>query len=262
MVKNTLGAAKAPTATASTSIVEYQSNGELVKISPDMIKKYLVSGNGTVNDQEVMMFLSLCRYQHLNPFLREAYLIKYGSNSPATMVVGKDLFEKRAARNPRYQGKECGILVVNLGGEIEEREGTFYMDGEQLVGGWARIFVEGRDKPEYESVSLREYAGRKADGSLNGQWAKMPATMIKKVAVAHALRAAFPEEFGALYAPEEIPEATAQPLPDAPVVPVEAPVEVEVVESTPEPVKAPKKAKKSAEEAMLDSLEDEIFGGN
>ena len=79
-----------------TGIVEYESNGEIVKLSPTMIKKYLVSGGGQVTDQEVMMFLSLCRYQHLNPFLKEAYLIKYGNKNPATMVTGKEVFTKRA----------------------------------------------------------------------------------------------------------------------------------------------------------------------
>lgn len=52
----------------NTGIVEYESNGEIVKISPTTVRKYLVSGGGNVSDQEVMMFMSLCRYQHLNPF--------------------------------------------------------------------------------------------------------------------------------------------------------------------------------------------------
>ena len=61
----------------NTQIVEYEANGELVKLSPNMIRKYLVNGGGNVSDGEVMMFMSLCKYQHLNPFLKEAYLIKY-----------------------------------------------------------------------------------------------------------------------------------------------------------------------------------------
>ena len=95
----------------NTQIVKYESNGEVVKISSDMVKKYLVSGGGNVTDGEVMMFMSLCRYQHLNPFLREAYLIKYGSNDPATIVTGKDVFTKRADSNPNYKGKKAGIIV-------------------------------------------------------------------------------------------------------------------------------------------------------
>lgn len=184
----------------------YLANGEEVKLSAAMVKKYLVSGDASaVTDQEVMMFLTLCKYQHLNPFLREAYLIKYG-NSPATIVTGKDTFTKRAAKNPNYKGKEAGIIVINLKGEIEQREGTFALKDEQIVGGWARIFAKDRE-PELYTVSFDEYAGRKKDGSLNSQWATKPATMIRKVAVVQGLRECFPEDFEGLYSPEEMSTA-------------------------------------------------------
>ena len=68
--------------------VKYESNGTEVTLSPAIIKKYLVNGQGNVTDQEVVMFLNLCKAQRLNPFLREAYLIKYGSK-PATIVTGR-----------------------------------------------------------------------------------------------------------------------------------------------------------------------------
>lgn len=187
----------------NTQIVEYEANGEIVKISPTMIRKYLVSGGGNVSDGEVMMFLSLCRYQHLNPFLKEAYLIKYGSNDPATIVTGKDVFTKRAEANPNYKGKKAGIVVLKKDGTAEEREGTMVLPGEKLVGGWAKIFVDGRE-PEYQSVSFDEYAGKKKDGTLNSQWSKKPATMIRKVALVQALREAFPDRFQGLYASEEM----------------------------------------------------------
>lgn len=186
----------------------YLANGEEVKLSASMVKKYLVSGDAAnVTDQEVMMFLTLCKYQHLNPFLREAYLIKYG-NSPATIVTGKDTFTKRAAKNPNYKGKEAGIIVINLSGEIEQREGTFALPNEKIVGGWARIFVKDRE-PELYTVSFEEYVGRKKDGTLNNQWATKPATMIRKVAVVQGLRECFPEDFEGLYSPEEM--STANP---------------------------------------------------
>lgn len=184
----------------------YLANGEEVKLSAAMVKKYLVSGDASaVTDQEVMMFLTLCKYQHLNPFLREAYLIKYGT-SPATIVTGKDTFTKRAAKNPNYKGKEAGVIVINLKGEIEHREGTFVLKDEQIVGGWARIFAKDRE-PELYTVSFDEYAGRKKDGTLNSQWATKPATMIRKVAVVQGLRECFPEDFEGLYSPEEMSTA-------------------------------------------------------
>ncbi len=193
-------------------LVEYEANGELVKLSPTTVKKYLVSGGGNVSDQEVMMFLSLCRYQHLNPFLKEAYLIKYGSNDPATIVVGKDVFTKRADATPTYGGKQAGVIVLDKNGEVKEREGALVLPNETLVGGWAKVFIKGHDTPEYASVSFEEYVGRKKSGEINGQWSKKPATMIRKVAVVQALREAFPDRFQGMYAQEEFPEVSGAKL--------------------------------------------------
>lgn len=188
---------------SNTGLVEYESNGEIVKLSTTTIKNYLVSGGGNVTDQEVFMFLSLCRFQHLNPFLREAYLIKFGNN-PAQMVVGKDYFIKKAKKNPNFKGKQTGIIILKGNGEIEEREGSFYLPNEKVVGGWAKVYIKDYDCPEYAAVSFEEYAGRKSNGELNNQWKTKPATMIRKVALVQALREAFPDEYGGLYSQEEM----------------------------------------------------------
>ena len=208
----------APTATKKNDVKEYMANGEVVRLSPAIIRKYLVNGGGNVTDEEIMMFLSLCRFQHLNPFLREAYLIKYGSQ-PATMVVGKDVFIKRAKKSPEFLGFQAGIIVIDVDGHLAEREGTYYdKDGETLVGGWAKVHIKGYDVPVYASVSLDEYSGRKRDGEVNGQWAGKPATMIRKVALMQALREAFPEQNSGLYTPEEISGTQEIVLDEAPVV--------------------------------------------
>lgn len=209
----------------NTGMVEYESGGQMVKLSPKMIRSYLVSGGGNVTDQEVMMFLSLCKFQHLNPFLKEAHLIKFGS-SPATMVVGKDVFTKRARRNPDYMGKKAGIIVLDENGNMIEREGTFYLKNETIVGGWAKVYIKGYETPEYAAVSFEEYAGRKSNGELNSQWATKPATMIRKVALVQALREAFPEETAGMYAPEEVPEASEIVLEDSASEPVPMPEEM------------------------------------
>ena len=207
------------TATAQgDGIVTYMAGNEEIRLSPDIVKRYLVSGGGNVTDQEVFMFLQMCRTQHLNPFLREAYCIKYGDRNPATMVVGKETFTKRARRNPDYQGSEAGIIVRDLEtGEVKEVPGTVFVKGQELVGGWARVYITGLAVPTYISVPFNEYAGRKQDGSLNGMWATKPATMIRKVALLQALREAFPEDMGGLYGAEEINTIDSEKLPEAPV---------------------------------------------
>lgn len=199
-VSNTLRAQKPMT----DKPVEYKCGEETVKLSPTIIRNYLVNGNGNVTDQEVVMFLNLCRFQHLNPFLREAYLIKFG-NQPATIVTGKDAITKRAMRNPKFAGQQAGVVIYHQeSGELEYRNGSLVIQGEQLVGGWAKVYVKGYDVPIEAVVSYQEYVGVKNDGSVNGQWSKKPATMIRKVALVQALREAFPEDLGGLYASEEM----------------------------------------------------------
>lgn len=194
----------APKKPMSDKPIEYKCGDEMVKLSPSIIRNYLVNGNGNVTDQEVAMFLNLCRFQHLNPFLREAYLIKFG-NQPATIVTGKDAITKRAMRNPKYAGQQAGVVIFHQeSGELEYRNGSLVMKEEQLVGGWAKVFVKGYEVPIEVSVAYQEYVGTTKDGEVNSQWSKKPATMIRKVALVQALREAFPEDLGGLYASEEM----------------------------------------------------------
>ena len=185
-------------------LVEYDCYGQHIKLSPQIVRAYLVNGDGRVSDQEVVMFMQLCQFSRLNPFLREAYLIKYG-NQPASMVVGKDAFEKRGRRNKTYKGKVGGVCVQKKSdGMLENRVGALVLPDETLVGGWARVYIDGDVVPVEVSVSLDEYIGTKKDGTVNAQWSKKPATMIRKVAIVQALREAFPEDLGGMYSADEM----------------------------------------------------------
>lgn len=200
-----------------------------IKLSSNVVKNYLVAGGGQVTDQEVKLFIALCSAQKLNPFIKEAYLIKYGS-SPATMVVSKDVYQKRADKHPDYKGKKAGIIVLDVNGSIDYRVGTFYMPAsENLVGGWCEVYRKDRE-PERVEVSLDEYIGKKKDGTVNSQWSGKPATMIRKVAVAQALREAFTTEFQGMYIPDEMGISE-----DEPHIVAEAP-QYEQIEQQTEPV--------------------------
>lgn len=186
--------------------VEYKIGEETVKLSPAIVRNYLVNGDGNVTDQEVAMFLNLCKYQRLNPFIRDAYLIKFG-DQPATIVTSKDAIMKRAMRNPKYAGHQAGIIVQTKQGELEYRLGAFKLPGEILIGGWAKTYVKGYEVPIEVAVSFEEYAGRKRDGNLNSTWAGKPGVMIRKVALVTSLREAFPEDLQGMYAQEEPEDA-------------------------------------------------------
>ena len=209
-----------PQTKATESEFQYLSNGENVRLSFGLVKRYLVNGGGNVTDQEVMMFMTLCKYQHLNPFLRECYLIKYG-NYDASIVTSKDVFIKRAMKNPNFDGMEGGIIVQgNETGELIERPGSFYIKSEEtLVGGWAKVYMKNLKYPIQKSVNLEDYEGKTKDGKPNTMWAAKGSTMIAKVAQMQALREAFPEDLGGMYAQEEIVEAQGVTLSETAITP-------------------------------------------
>ena len=182
--------------------VSYKIDDNEIKLTPSIVQQYIVGSDAKITMQEFKFFTELCKVQKLNPFLKEAYCIKYGSE-PATIVVGKDVFVKRAVNNPQYNGKETGIIVLSSDGEIKERHGCFFAPEEIVIGGWAKVYRKDREYPEYMSVSVEEVAGKKRDGNFNMNWANKKATMVEKVAKVRALREAFIDDLQGMYVEEE-----------------------------------------------------------
>lgn len=185
--------------------VVYEVDGEQIKLTPSIVQNYIVGTDAQITMPEFKFFTSLCKARGLNPFLKEAYCIKYGKN-PAQIVVGKDAVLKRAIKNTNYDGMESGVIVQNKEtSEIIERKGTFYLrDSENLVGGWAKVYRKDWQHPTYCSVGFDEVAQKKSDGSLNANWSGKGATMVEKVAKVRALRETFVEELGGMYEAEEM----------------------------------------------------------
>ena len=174
---------------------QFEVNGNPVKLSADVVRNFLVSGNGRITDSEAMMFISLCRYQHLNPFLNEAYLVKFG-NSPAQQIVSKEAFMKRAEQNPHFKGMQAGCIVVR-NNEVIETKGAFVLPKDVLVGGWATVKRDDRDLPITVQISFNEFSKGQST------WKSMPANMIRKTAIVNCLREAFPNDLGAMYTEED-----------------------------------------------------------
>ncbi len=185
--------------------VVYEADGEQIRLTPSIVQNYIVGTDAQITIPEFKFFTSLCKARGLNPFLKEAYCIKYGKD-PAQIVVGKDAVLKRAIKNPNYDGMESGVIVQNKEtSEITERKGTFYLrDSENLVGGWAKVYRKDWQHPTYCSVAFDEVAQKKNDGKLNFNWSGKGATMVEKVAKVRALRETFVEEVGGMYAAEEM----------------------------------------------------------
>jgi len=184
-------------ATNNNELVRYQDSvtGADVALSIADIKKSICP---LATDQEAINFLQLCKYMGLNPFVRDAYLIKYGKDADATMVVGKDAFTKRAEGHPQFSGMSAGVIVRQGDAEPIERKGSLSLDGEKIVGGWAKVHRNDHKIPTEITVKMEEFStGR-------GPWQKMPGTMIRKVALVTALREAFPSTFSGMYDSSEM----------------------------------------------------------
>ena len=181
--------------------VQYKIGDTEIKLTPKIVIDYLTNGQ-QITMSEFKMFTELCKARKLNPFLKECYIIKFG-NAPAQIVVGKDAILKRAVNHPQFDGREQGIIVQNENGAIEERKGTFKLEGEKLVGGWAKVYRKDWKYPTYVTVSFQEVAQTKRDGSLNSNWATKGATMVEKVASMRAFRESFTEELGGMVDEDE-----------------------------------------------------------
>jgi len=175
--------------------VVYQVAGQDVKLSYQIVRDFLTKGNGKVSNSDLTLFISTCKYNQLNPFLNEAYLVKFGE-TPAQMIVSKEALQKRAEICVSFEGFKAGVIVIR-DNEIKEVEGCFICKTDELVGGWAEVYRSDRKCPIISKVTLSEYDKKQS------LWKDKPSTMIRKVAIVQALREAFPTQLGALYTEEE-----------------------------------------------------------
>lgn len=181
-------------------------SGLAVQVTPDDVRRYICEG---ATEKEVGLFLQLCQTQRLNPFVKDAYLVKYGA-APASMITNYQVFNRRACKDANYDGIKSGVVVLS-DGALERRRGSavYRQLGDELLGGWAEVrFKDGRE-PAYAELALADYSTGKSN------WAKMPGVMIEKCAKAAAWRLAFPDTFQGMYTAEEMARAEPrhEPLP-------------------------------------------------
>jgi len=161
-------------------IIKFETNTGTVELSADIIRKQ-ISTNPKVSDSEINMFLNLCRYQKLNPFLKEAFLIKYG-DAPATIITAYQAFLQRAESHPQYDGFETEVIYKN----------------DKPFSATTKVYRKDRNRPTSWTVLFSEYSTGKSN------WVRMPDFMLRKVSLATSLRICFPTEFQGMYIQEEM----------------------------------------------------------
>lgn len=200
---------KTGTVTKPTEVtISYVPLGETetIHLTLDRVRRFLCTPTKSgkyPSDEQVMKFMMMCKAQSLNPWLNDAYLVGYDSkDGPSfSLITAHQSFLKRAEASSQFDGMESGVIVLLRDGEIKERAGDLLLNGEELVGGWARVHRRDRSVPSYDAVNLKTFdQGR-------SRWNADKAGMIVKCAEASALRKAFPSTLAALYCREEMDAA-------------------------------------------------------
>src|SRR3990167_2466857 len=146
-----------------------------VRITREDIRKHFCP---LATDQEVAMGLNIVKSLNLNPFLREVHFIKYDQKSKMSIVVGYEVYLKRAERSGKLDGWKAGINKA-----------------ENFA--WVEIYRKDWKEPFRWEVNLDEFNKKQST------WNQIPSFMGRKVAIAQGFRLAFPDELAGLPYTEE-----------------------------------------------------------
>jgi phage recombination protein Bet len=155
------------------------------------------------SDDEFGMFLEVCKFAGLNPFLRQAHFVKRAG--VGTVQVGIDGYRSMAEDTGEYVGQDEPAYEYN--------------EDKTLRSATVRVYRRGWEHPVGATALWDEYA-QVFNGKLGAMWEKMPHVMLSKCAEAQALRKAFPRRLSGIYTDEEMMQADAEvrvlPAPKAP----------------------------------------------
>lgn len=172
-------------------------NGQLI-LTPkhkELIAKQIAP---TATKEELELFFMMAYRTRLDPLLKQLYFIKYGTGDKAKVsyVTSIDGFRIIAHRTKQFAG-------------IDEPK-FIYAGGKNPTSCTVTVYKKGFEKGFTATVHFSEYS--------TGQnlWTKMPHTMIAKVAEAHALRKAFPQDLSGIYTTDEMEQAEKSQTPQKP----------------------------------------------
>lgn len=199
------------------TVIENKENedvfGKLSRAQIDLIKRTVADG---ASDDELRLFIQVCKGAKLNPFMKQAHLVpfwdsKEGINRRA-IIVGIDGFRAIAESGGAYAGNDDAIF------EGVEKLKTDKWENKKVVG------QQEIDVPKKATVSVyKVIAGQRYPFTASARWSEyypgakkgirwhnMPHLMLGKCAEALALRKAFPKLLSGLYAQEEMDQVMDQ----------------------------------------------------
>lgn len=144
--------------------------------------------------EEFDLFLMMARRTRLDPLLKQLYFIKYGNQ--VSYVTSIDSYRIIAHRTGLFVGVDEPVFEYDKTGKLTHCTVTVYK------------LIQSERYSFSAKVKFSEYNTGK------NQWASKPETMIAKVAEAHALRKAFPQDLSGVYTADEMDQATLNSKPD------------------------------------------------
>lgn len=166
-------------------IMKLEFNDEQIKL----IKNQLAP-NAT--DNELKLFLYQAKRTGLDPLTRQIYCIHRGGKM--TIQTSIDGFRVIAERSGDYAGQSEPVFIENDGKLICAKVSVFRFRNDTRY--------EAAVGVAYWSEYVQEYNGKPST-----MWAKMPHTMLAKVAEALALRKSYPQDLSGLYTSDEMAQA-------------------------------------------------------
>lgn len=156
------------------------------KVTQKLLLDYLKQTNSNLMTNEQAQFLAIAQTFNLNPWKREIYAIAYGQgyNRKLSIIVGYEVYLRRAEEFPQYDGYDT----------------EFHGEGQNMCC-TCKVYRKDRNRPIGSTVFLREYTQN------NTMWNNKPHVMLEKVAIATAMRRAFPSVFNGMpYTADELPD--------------------------------------------------------
>lgn len=180
---------------------------DIVKLdfTPDQVALIKSQIAPKATDQELALFLYQCKRTGLDPMARQIYAIhrkqkdaKGNYVEKMTVQTSIDGFRVIAERSCDYAGQDEPIFEKC---ETNGKEDLYCKVTVYRFRGDVRY-------PAAVGVAYwSEYAQKDFNGNLSQMWAKMPRTMLAKVAEALALRKAYPQDLSGLYTGDEMAQA-------------------------------------------------------
>lgn len=164
--------------------------------------------------ESVILALSYCKARRLDPFKRNVHIVPIWSKDAGGMVdtIWPGIGELRttAFRTREYAGRDDTEYGPDITMKVGSKEVTFPE--------WARTTVYRMVAGQRVAFAgprvywLETYANyKRGDDTPNEMWADRPRGQLEKCSEAAALRAAFPEEIGSDYIPEEVQHGSGRP---------------------------------------------------